>query len=159
CTPQPIPNGSCNSWILMRSAPASRPWTASAQPCSYSCALPRNRDFLFSPIATPIREGQAMQLDTTDRVPRRRKRIESTAHDHARSGFSVRDLCRRWKVGADKIRGFLDRGELIGLNLAADLSGRPQWRITLESVEAFERRRSSVPPLKPPPRRRKRTDE
>jgi len=73
------------------------------------------------------------------------------------SGYSVADLCRRWKVGPDKIRGFLRRGELVGVNVAANLSGRPQWRITAESVERFERRRSSAPPPKPP--RRKRTDE
>jgi hypothetical protein len=65
-----------------------------------------------------------------------------------KSGFSVSDLCRRWKVGPDKIRGFLRRGELIGINLATNLSARPQWRITPESVDQFERRRSSAPPGK-----------
>jgi hypothetical protein len=68
----------------------------------------------------------------------------------------VADLCRRWKVGADKIRAFLRRGELVGVNVATNLSARPQWRITLESVELFERRRSSAPPPKPPRRRRQR---
>jgi hypothetical protein len=72
-------------------------------------------------------------------------------------GFRVADLCRRWKVGADKIHGFLRRGELIGINLASNLSGRPLWRITRESVERFERRRSSAPPPKPPRRRRRLT--
>lgn len=70
-------------------------------------------------------------------------------------GFSVADLCRRWKVGADKIRAFLRRGELIGVNVALNLSARPQWRITRESVELFERRRSSAPPPKPPRKRRR----
>jgi hypothetical protein len=69
-------------------------------------------------------------------------------------GFSVADLCRRWKVGPDKIRAFLHRGELVGVNLAANLSARPQWRITRESVELFERRRTSAPPPKPPRRRK-----
>jgi hypothetical protein len=69
-------------------------------------------------------------------------------------GFSVADLCRRWRVGPDKIRAFLARGELVGVNTATNLSGRPQWRVTRESVEAFERRRSSAPPPKPPRRRR-----
>jgi hypothetical protein len=73
-------------------------------------------------------------------------------------GFSVADLCRRWKVGAAKVHGFLHRGELIGVNLASSLSGRPLWRITRESVEAFERRRSSAPPPKPPRRRRRLTE-
>jgi hypothetical protein len=73
------------------------------------------------------------------------------------AGYSVADLCKRWKVGSDKVLGFLRRGELVGINLATSISGRPQWRITPESVELFERRRSSAPPPKPP-RRRKRTD-
>jgi hypothetical protein len=67
--------------------------------------------------------------------------------------FSVTDLCRRWKIGAEKIRGFLRRGELIGVNVAAHLSGRPQRRVTRESLAMFERRRSTAPPPKPPRRR------
>jgi hypothetical protein len=68
----------------------------------------------------------------------------------------VADLCRRWKVGPDKIRRFLHRGELIGVNVATTLAGKPQWRITPQSVEEFERRRSSAPPPKPTRRRQRR---
>jgi hypothetical protein len=71
-------------------------------------------------------------------------------------GFTVAGLCRRWKVGPDKIRGFLRRGELVGVNVAANLSGRPLWRISVEEVERFEQRRSSAPTPKPQ-RRRKRS--
>jgi hypothetical protein len=71
------------------------------------------------------------------------------------AGFSIADLCRRWKVGADKIRGFLRRGELVGVNVAANLSAKPQWRISPEEVERFERRRTSTPPPKAAPRRRR----
>jgi len=81
------------------------------------------------------------------------------ARHSTRAGYSVADLCRRWLVGGDKIHGWIRRGELIAVNVATSLSGRPQWRITPESVEQFERRRTSVPPPKSPPRRRKRTDE
>lgn len=69
-------------------------------------------------------------------------------------GYSVADLCRRWKVGPDKIHGFIRSGELLAVNVATNLSARPQWRITPEAVELFERRRSSAPPPKPPRRRR-----
>ena len=72
----------------------------------------------------------------------------------ADSGYSVADLCRRWRVGADKIRAFLRRGELIGINLASSLSGKPLWRITPESVERFEQRRTSAPAPRPPRRKR-----
>ena len=70
-------------------------------------------------------------------------------------GLSVADLCRRWKAGAQKIHGFIRRGELNAINIASNLSSRPQWRITRESVKAFERRRSSAPPQKPARRRRR----
>jgi hypothetical protein len=72
-----------------------------------------------------------------------------------RVGFSVADLCRRWKVGPDKIHGWIRRGELLAVNVATNLCGRPRWRITPESVESFERRRSSAPPPKPQWRRRR----
>jgi hypothetical protein len=64
-------------------------------------------------------------------------------------GYSVADLCRRWRIGADKVRAFLRRGELVGVNVAACLAGRPQWRITAESVERVEQRRSSAPTPRP----------
>jgi hypothetical protein len=71
------------------------------------------------------------------------------------TGYTVADLCRRWKVGPDKIRAFLRRGELIGVNVATTLSGKPQWRITAESVQRFEQRRSSALSPRAPPRRRR----
>jgi hypothetical protein len=70
----------------------------------------------------------------------------------------VADLGRRWKVGSDKVYGFIRRGELVAVNVATCLSGRPQWRVTWESVEQFERRRGSTPPPKPT-RRRSRTEQ
>jgi hypothetical protein len=79
--------------------------------------------------------------------------MDTNPHQH---GYSVADLCRRWKIGADKIRAFLKRGELVGVNVASTLSGKPQWRITGESVERFERRRSSAPPPKTVRRQRRR---
>ena len=66
------------------------------------------------------------------------------------------DLCRRWRVGPDKVRAFLRRRELVAVNVAMNLCGKPQWRVTAESVEQFEQRRTSAPSPKPA-RRRKRT--
>jgi hypothetical protein len=74
--------------------------------------------------------------------------------DSPPQGYTVADLCRRWRIGPDKIRGFLRRGELVGINVASNLSAKPQWRITAESVEQFEKRRTSAPPPKPQRRRR-----
>jgi hypothetical protein len=87
--------------------------------------------------------------------------IAPLCHDQAKErdqlcGYSVADLCRRWKVGADKVHGFIRRGELVAVNVAANLSGKPQYRVTPEAVAEFEKRRSSAP-LPPPPRRRRRS--
>ncbi len=79
--------------------------------------------------------------------------------DTSLRGYSVADLCRRWRVGADKIRAFLRRGELVGVNVATNLSARPQWRITRESVDLFERRRISAPVPKPTRRRHRQRQE
>jgi hypothetical protein len=73
----------------------------------------------------------------------------------ALAGFSVADLARRWRIGTDKIRGFLRRGELIGTNLAVNLAGRPLWRVSPEEVRRFEAFRSSAPAPKPARRRKK----
>ena len=69
-------------------------------------------------------------------------------------GYRVADLCHRWKVGADKVHGWIRRGELEAVNVATSLCGRPQYRITPESVRLFEERRSTAPPPKPTRRRR-----
>src|SRR5262249_46962042 len=69
-------------------------------------------------------------------------------------GYKVADLCRRWLVGQDKVLGFIRKGELVAVNVATCLSGRPQWRVTAESGAACERRRRSAPPPKPQRRRR-----
>jgi hypothetical protein len=71
------------------------------------------------------------------------------------AGFSVADLCRRWKVGAEKVHGFRRSGELVGVNLATSMSARPMWRFTAETVRAFEQRRSSAPTPKAKRRRRR----
>jgi hypothetical protein len=69
-------------------------------------------------------------------------------------GFSLADLATRWRVGQDKLRAWLAKGELVGVNVATNLAARPQWRISPEEVQRFERRRSSAPTPKPTRRRR-----
>jgi hypothetical protein len=72
-----------------------------------------------------------------------------------RGGYSVRDLSLRWRVGPDKVRAFIRSGELVAVNVAAHLSSKPQWRVTPESVQAFECRRTSAPPPKLARRKRR----
>ena len=72
-------------------------------------------------------------------------------------GFTVREVARRYRVGEDKIRRWIARGELRTINTAAALCGKPRWVIPVEALEEFDRRRSASAPAKPSPRRRKRT--
>jgi hypothetical protein len=71
-------------------------------------------------------------------------------------GLTVADVARRYRVGPDKVRSWIARGELAAINTATALCGRPRWVVTPEALAAFERRRTSGPPPKPA-RRPKRT--
>jgi hypothetical protein len=71
------------------------------------------------------------------------------------AGYSVADLARRWKVGEDKVRGWINAGALVAVNVADNLCGRPLWRVTPEALAAFERGRQSGTPAKT--RRRRQT--
>jgi hypothetical protein len=72
----------------------------------------------------------------------------------SQTGSTVADLARRWRVGEDKIRGWIAKGELKATNTATTLCGRPRWVISADAVAEFERRRASGPA--PKPRRRPR---
>jgi hypothetical protein len=71
-----------------------------------------------------------------------------------RNGYSVSDLCVRWKIGPSKVLGFIDRGELVAVNVATHTSGRPQYRVTPEELAKFEAKRTSAPLPKPTRKRR-----
>ena len=71
-------------------------------------------------------------------------------------GYTVRDVARRYRIGEDKVRGWIGRGELRAINTAAVLGGKPRWVIPAEALAEFENRRAGGPPPKPPRRQRKR---
>lgn len=72
------------------------------------------------------------------------------------SGLTVADFAQRYRVGPDKVRGWIARGELQAINTASVLCGKPRWVITPESLAAFERRRQGGEPAKATPKRRRR---
>jgi hypothetical protein len=72
-------------------------------------------------------------------------------------GLTVADFARRYRVGEDKVRSWIVRGELAAINTAAVLCGRPRWVITPDALAAFERRRGAGTPAKPSRRRRRQT--
>jgi hypothetical protein len=69
-------------------------------------------------------------------------------------------LARQWGVDAKKVLGLIAAGELVAVNLAARVDGRPRWRISDEEVTAFLKRRQSRPAAPAPrPRRRRKISE
>jgi hypothetical protein len=72
----------------------------------------------------------------------------------AAGGYTVREIARRYRVGEDKVRAWIRRGELQAINTAASLCGKPRWVVMPEALTAFENRRRGGPAPKPPQRRR-----
>src|SRR5262245_32492357 len=72
--------------------------------------------------------------------------------DHSAHGLTVREVARRYRVGEDKVRGWIARGELLAINTATALCGRPRWVILADALALFEQRRAGGPPPKPPKR-------
>jgi excisionase family DNA binding protein len=75
-------------------------------------------------------------------------------------GYTVAEVAARYRVGEDKVRAWVRRGELAAVNVATVLCRRPQLRITPEALAAFEKRRSAAEgPTPRPARRRRRSAE
>lgn len=72
------------------------------------------------------------------------------------SGLTTRDIARRYRVGEDKVRSWIRRGELAAINTADVRSAKPRFVVTAEALAAFERARSAAPPPKTA-RRKKRS--
>lgn len=58
-------------------------------------------------------------------------------------------------LGLRKVLAWIEAGELRAVNMAASRSGRPRWRISPESIEAFEASRTN-PAVKTTPSKRRR---
>jgi hypothetical protein len=68
-------------------------------------------------------------------------------------GYTVPEVARRYRVGQDKVRAWIMRGELDAVNTAALLCGKPRWVIMPEALATFEKRRAGGPTPEPPRRR------
>jgi hypothetical protein len=71
------------------------------------------------------------------------------------AGLTVFDVARRYRVGEDKVRAWITRGELAAVNTASILCRKPRWVILPDALTEFERRRSGGPHPKPTRTRRK----
>jgi transposase len=71
------------------------------------------------------------------------------------AGLTVRDIARRYRVGEDRVRGWITRGELRAVNRRDIRSGRPSWVVMPEALAKFEKGRQAVTPPKPARRKKK----
>ena len=67
----------------------------------------------------------------------------------ASHGHTTREVARRYRVGEDKVRLWIRRGELAAINTSATLCAKPRWVITSEALADFEKRRAGAQPPKP----------
>lgn len=70
---------------------------------------------------------------------------EDKAWSALRAKLSPPQIARHLSVGVGKVLGWIRRGELRAVNVAARLGGRPRWRIDLRDLEAFEAARTAAP--------------
>ena len=68
-------------------------------------------------------------------------------------------LAKQWGISADKIVGFIRKGELRAIDVSSNRgSPRPRYLIDIADVEAFEAARAVVAPQPKTRRRRRRAD-
>jgi hypothetical protein len=73
-------------------------------------------------------------------------------------GLTVADLARRYRVGEDKVRGWIMRGELVGINTSDVRCAKPRYVVTPEALAEFERGRQVVSPPKQTRRKKRETE-
>ena len=68
------------------------------------------------------------------------------------------DLAQLYGVGVHKIIAYIKNGVLRAINLAAEGSSKPRWRILHHDRLAFENARAAIPPPKPVRQRKKKAE-
>jgi hypothetical protein len=81
--------------------------------------------------------------------------MSRSAAPRSHAGYTVADLARRYRVSEDRVRGWIDRGELRAVNRRDAGAGRPAWVVTPEALADFERGRAPITAPKPQRRRRR----
>lgn len=70
-------------------------------------------------------------------------------------GLTTREVARRYRVGEDRVRGWIRAGILNAVNTADSSARKPRFVVTPESLHEFERLRSTAPSPKPARKRRR----
>jgi Helix-turn-helix domain len=66
--------------------------------------------------------------------------------------LTVRQVAYFFRVRVEKVRSWINRGELKAVNVAGTEGAKKKFRITPAALAEFEKRRSAVPPPKAAPR-------
>jgi transposase len=66
-------------------------------------------------------------------------------------------IAKRFGISADKVRLWIERGELRGVNVATTAGGRPRYVVDVADLAVFEERRAAQGKRATVPRRRKTT--
>jgi len=73
----------------------------------------------------------------------------------ARDFYTPAEIAERYGVKDSKILAWISSGELLAINTATRAKGRPRWRISSSSLQAFEELRASKTAVNRKGRRRK----
>jgi excisionase family DNA binding protein len=68
--------------------------------------------------------------------------------------FTPPQLAKRLGVDSDKVLRWIRSGQLVAVDMVTTQGGRPRYRISLEEVLAFEKRRTVSKPPSPSPRKK-----
>jgi hypothetical protein len=109
----------------------------------------RNRDRI--PAAAQAHDERFREVD--EESPEALPETVAARAEELPRGYTVPEVARRYRVGQDKVRAWIRRGELAAVNTAAVLCGKPRWIITPDALAKFEQQRSGGPPPTPPCRR------
>lgn len=71
---------------------------------------------------------------------------EQDSAREAKRSLTPPEVAVRYRVSADKVRGWIRRGELPAVNVASTLTGKPRFVVTAEGLAAFERKRCAAQP-------------
>ena len=73
--------------------------------------------------------------------------------------YTVRQITERYGVTEHTVLGWINRGELKAFNVGRNQGAKkPRWRITQDSLDAFEQLRTHTPPLPLARRKKKQTN-
>jgi hypothetical protein len=73
-------------------------------------------------------------------------------------GWTPNELARVLRVSPDRVRAWIQAGDLGAINTARRRCGRPRYVVLPHHLAEFARRRAAAPPQPPPRRRRRQPD-